>query len=358
MNVGVDKNVHTKSSKAVEEICFRGTKKISQKKKQERLANEKEILERILWNEPDGRSTGELSFDTGLHRDTVYDICEDLIKREIIVKPHKKGKYHLADGAYRHSKIRNSLYKMKIMNTILKWHIPISKENAFCKINNDPDPDQLSLFLFTNRIGACIAFVMMEAIRPGKYTPILPNNIHIDTNASGKIRDQLALQWIQDLLEPKGLLWLFFKISILGGLDIRGTAAQPPPIRYERPTNYPDLSKGEREKIDKEIEETIKTHRNYLSESMYEVDKSKYTKLVKTFKKLYPGIYDELKLIPKNLDDEIKRQISYSSDWKHTKCEGKIKIISENPTEKIEQCQKCKRLFRHIQDHSIKRNVE
>jgi hypothetical protein len=48
------------------------------------------------------------------------------------------------------------------------------KDNPFCKLNssdyNENDMDRESLFEFANNIGACVTYMMIEALRARKKT--------------------------------------------------------------------------------------------------------------------------------------------------------------------------------------------
>jgi len=290
-------------------------------KKIERDKNEKEILDRILWKEPEGRSTAELVAYTGLHRDTINERCGNLINCGLIRKTHKKGKYHLTEKAYGNNRIRNQLFKQNVMANILKWDIRPDMENALCRIEEKKletyDQDLLSLFRFSNRIIAFIIYSLIEALRPGlwdKTVNIAEGKHKKDKNSvSGAVKDRLTLEWVQEVIDPRNLLWLF-STKLLAKGHYTGTWVEPPPEWAMRPSRYHELSNDERRRIDEEIEKDIRNwRREFLSHSKWELDKNTHDKLILTFKKLYPHLYNELELIRNNLDHQIKLEMLYQS---------------------------------------------
>lgn len=288
-------------------------------KKHEREKNEKEILERILWNEPEGRSTADLVAYTGLHRDTINEICGNLIERRLIRKTNRKGKYHLTENAYGNNRIRSQLFKQNVMAHILKWEIPPDMENAFCKIEEKKlktyDQDLLSLFRFSNRVVAFIIYCLIEALRPGLWdkTINIAEGKHkkVKNSVSGAVKDRLTVEWVQQVIDPKNLLWLF-STKLLPKKHYTGNWVEPPPKWVMRPPRYHELADAERRRIDEQIEYDLQNWRNeYLSDSTWELDKNTHDKLLSTFKKLYPHLYNELEFIKNNLDHQTRLLIEH-----------------------------------------------
>jgi len=315
MNVG-DKSL---LSRRIRKKQLRSLEKTIKVKKHERQTNEKQILDRILWNEPAGRSTAELVAYTGLHRDTINEICGNLINRGLIGKSNKKGKYHLTEKAYGNNRVRSQLFKQNVMANLLKWEIPTDKENAFCKIKEKNvktnDQDLLLLFRFSNRIVAFIIYTFIEALRPGMWNKTIniaeENHKNDKISVSGGVKDRITLEWVQQIIEPKNLLWLF-STKFLPKKRYTGSWVEPPPKWVMRSPRYYELSNDDRRRMDEQIENDLHNWRNeYLSDSTWELDKNSHDKLLSTFKKLYPHLYNELELIRNNLDDQIKLLIEH-----------------------------------------------
>jgi predicted transcriptional regulator len=302
-----------------------------------RSLNDEKILLAILYNEPNGVSNREVEDITCLNHDTVSTHCKNLVKKDLITKKNKKGKYHLTEKSYGYNIIRSNLFKNKAIVKIPNLEVLDDMKNAFPKILKNTrahNSDLVGLLAFSNRIGAFVTYVIMDAIRPNKWgsTININKSKRITRNKmGGENKDRLVIEWIQRLIDPKTLLWFFSKIPFLDQKPYNGKVLTPPPRRFLRPPDYDSCSEDERRMIDEEIEKTLEAWLNeFSSDSNWQLGEREYIKLVKVFKELYPTVYNELKGITDGLDDEVKQQVSYQSDWKHTKCKGKMKIIKEN----------------------------
>ena len=343
-----DKKIHSISEK----VRKRQMNRIEEMKSIHSL-NDDKILLAILYNEPNGVSNKEVKDITCLNHDTVSTHCKGLVKKDLITKKNKKGKYHLTEKAYGYNIIQCNLFKNKAIVKIPKLEVLDDIKKAFSKIVeknlSDQNSDLAALLAFSNRIGAFVTYVIMDAIRPNKWTSTVTRNKSksiAENLLSGDNKDRLAIEYVHRLIDPKTLLSFFSKIQILEQKPYKGKVAIPAPRRFLRPPDYDSFSQDERKIINEEIEKTLEDWLNeFSSDSYWQLDEREYIKLVKVFKELYPTVYSELKGITDGLDDEIKQQVSYQSDWEHKKCKGKMKIIKETEYGKIEKCEKCKRIF-------------
>lgn len=303
-------------------------KKMIEKMKSERSTNEEIILKYILRSEPIGKSTKSLQLYTKLHRDTIHSICKDLITKGLVIKSSKNGNYHLTEKAYGYVKIQSHRFKEKIKSNMLNWEIPLDMENAFCTYDEENQRwniDELSIFRFANRIGAVIVYTMIEALKPDKWIQSINRSQGNKKGTKSSImnaenKDRLTIQWVRQVIDPITLLWMFAKLPNVktGEKRYRGRIVEPPPKSFLYPPDYD--KRPNKEEIEKAISEDERTWENdYSSNTQWEVDANKYDKLVETFKKLYPSIYEQLEIIRKGMDDEVESLLSYETNKSLTK---------------------------------------
>ena len=78
------------------------------------------------------------------------------------------------------------------------------------------------------------------------------------------------------------------------------------------------------------------------------MDKNTFNELLERLKDTYPNVFLELDKIHKELNDEIKKEISFAYNPEHIACKGKIELVNiqtyQNTITK-KQCNECKRIF-------------
>jgi hypothetical protein len=294
--------------------------KAMEKNTSERESNKERILKVILDHEPAGLTTSDLDVLTGLHRDTIHERCKDLISEGLIIKTNKAGKYHLAEKAYRNPKLRGWFFKRKSMSNIMDWELLPDKENSFCELDKDNpekyDHDDLSLFVFANRIGAFITYAMIHAVRPNEWVPYIKHRKR--TNFRGRNRDKLAIEWIRNVIDPTNIFELFSNSSPVK----RGRAIYTP----QKILSF-DAMKGHFSETLKTEEQKRKAYESYIRQrenvyrkfrpknkkwSLYEMDDSNFNKLTLSFSKVFPGMYENLEQIRNGLDLDIQNEL----DWR------------------------------------------
>ena len=283
-----------------------------EKRKSEKRDNQWNILKIILQSEPEGISTKELEEKTGLNHDTVCIHCKYLGSRGLIAKKNKKGKYHLTEKASGNRNVRAWKFRKRLMEFVHSSDIPFDKENEFSSITESDytkeNYDKIMLFSFANRIGALITYVMIEALKPGASTPrIKEKKLNVDLGR--RKRDTLILDWIRNVIDPIDLFREFLKLSV---------------VKFGQPLNTPrfmnitklknQMSSDARKKFDEDLEyrkkvmnyiaqhnKEQKTIRRFdssiLKESLYELDKTNFEKLVKVFREVYPVHFSKLEYI-------------------------------------------------------------
>lgn len=268
--------------------------------------SEKKILECILLSEPDGISTKELEERTGLNHDTISKHCKDLVEKRHIKKKNKKARYHLNEEAYGDTKIRAILLKQKT-SKIMNWEVVADKENKFCildkKTQGKYNEEQFSMFIFANRIGAYITYLMLEAIRPKRLAST------INGKQSMNVNDNLALEWIQNAIDPVSLFGIFTDSLIVKS----GLAIHTPPPRYfgltgmskELKRKVPDFFVKQREKL-LIIEAKRKLNTKDKNWSLHDKEEENFRKLMESFAKVFPNIYKYLEEIRTVLDKDIE----------------------------------------------------
>jgi hypothetical protein len=245
------------------------------------------ILRSLAYNHPDGRTTQELVKDTGLKRHAIHKYCKGLIKSNLVIKEGKFGKYLLTQIALGAPQLEGKLFASKAIDKILSDYSSVSIINKFINRHNmqseNNSIDEVELFIFINKIGMYIAYVLTEAMRTNKCQLSINNNARGKKNTfgSGLDRDKLLKSWVKAAINTDLILWEFSKLRIVG----EG-------LRRNRPEAY-------------ELDSPLW--------SFYEMnDKILFEGLRKALATLNPDIFKELENIrteqvPKSISDRIER---------------------------------------------------
>jgi hypothetical protein len=248
--------------------------------------NKEKIMQCLALNHPLGRTTHELSVETGLDRDTIYTHGENLKKRGLVTKEGKFGKYQLTERALNDPSIGSWIFRSEIMRSIARWAVPADRPNKFCslapKISYKEYETEAELFCFANKIGALITYILLHALRP---RDIAINRISKKKiRLSGKEKTEQATQWVENTISPARLLFEFSRLrSVKRGLAVHGWI-------------HPAL---------KDQYRTIDTGDPLWT--AYELDEENFKKLTTAFANIYPEINEQLEYIRKILPDKIQR---------------------------------------------------
>jgi hypothetical protein len=275
----------------------------------------------------DALGTSELAKYTQLHRETVLILCKELVNEGWIYdKEHKHGKYRLKKKSdfnfpsplrFRH-KLFSKFDKLPFVTTEEKNELfDLDKDKLF----KDHDyKDKIVIFEFSNRIGALITYLIIEAMQP---KGLIPPNTNIPINfknskydfISGRERDKMVREFITAVIDPHFLLQKFSKLRLVRtGLKINN----PIKKNIDKIINY--LEREEKKAIKennydakKEIARTIKELRKIKEMemnpqdpywSMHELDMETYTKLKQIYRNLYPRFFAELEKIKNEISKE------------------------------------------------------
>jgi hypothetical protein len=244
------------------------------------------ILRCLATKIDDGMSTSELEAAVPCHRDTVYDVCEELKYKGMVTKKGNKfGNYHITSKAVGSPEIKGFLFGSKAMEQFYLFEHPgpestlkqsISVNNKFCNNNycksvvlrqpHDgiiPDKelkDELSLFEFAIRIGSIITYEMIQALKYGS-SPILENQVN---------KDIMAWKWVDNVIKPDLTLNAFAKLDPVGNILKRNKNVDQP--------------RG----------------------PLYEVDeKGDLKQLERSFENVFPDVYDRLENIIESIPGEV-----------------------------------------------------
>jgi len=219
-----------------------------------------------------------------------------------------------------------------VVKIILKFYkLPFVTEENNKVFNLDKDKlykdydcfDKIAILEFSNRIGALITYIMIEAIKPkGLILPIseIPINLKnfIFEFIQGSYKDRIAKDFIRTLLDPFFFLEKFTKLGIVRtGLKINN----PDKKNINKILRYLEQEKKNVDKVrNKEVKKVIMRRIMELKKikelemnphdpywSMYELDNETYIKLNEIYKNTYPKFYAELEKI-KNM--VLKQNIS------------------------------------------------
>lgn len=234
-----------------------GSVEFDNKQKSIGRQNKEKILSCLLEAYPEGKSTSELVKTTGLHRDTIYTLCKDLITyRGIVVKKESKfGKYMLTAKALKDPEISGLLFSKYAYDKIMSRHVSINE-----KIPPKMSDIERMLFEFITKIGAFITYAMLKALLLDNFDNTSTQNNAIINPSLKQIVD-LRNAWVHGAIQPD---------RIFGELCKRAFN-NPSESSYYETLNY------------------------------YEMQR-----LVEAFYTLYPNIFNELEKLRKNMPGEIE----------------------------------------------------
>jgi hypothetical protein len=255
--------------------------------------NKEKILEHIAKSEPEGRSTSELKEETGLHRDTIYNLSKQLESDEWIRKSGKYGKYRLTEKALNDPSIGSWIFRGEVMRGISKWSVPTDKPNKFCRLDvknlNRESQTERELFDFANKIGALITYIMLHALRPRDIT--INGSSKMKVKLSGKEKSEQAIRWVENTISPFWILDSFQKLrTVKEGLAMCGESSPP---EFQR------LMEKQNKRRKMQPHDPLWTQ--------YELDEDTFSKLATAFANTYPEINAQLEYIRKTLPDKIQK---------------------------------------------------
>jgi hypothetical protein len=256
--------------------------------------NKDNILEHIANSEPEGRSTSELTEETGLHRDTIYTLSKQLEKDGWIKKGGKYGKYRLTEKALYDPSIGSQIFRVEVMRSIARWSIPWTRPNKFSRLEsktpNKEYETEVELFDFANKIGALLVYILLHALRPRDIA--INGSSKRKINLSGKEKTEQARRWVENTIDPRWLLVEFSRLRVVAeGLAVYGSV--PPRLKDRRRIMKP----------------------NDPLWTQYELDKDTFERLATAFANVYPEINALLELIRKSLRDKVQKHKEWDREY-------------------------------------------
>ena len=77
------------------------------------------------------------------------------------------------------------------------------------------DLDEINLFEFSNRIGALITYIMIQALSPKKILSYNENLLGIDVRIKGKDKYNMSSNWVSKAIIPTLILSEFCKLWMM-----------------------------------------------------------------------------------------------------------------------------------------------
>ncbi|MGD9532198.1 MAG: hypothetical protein AB7V56_00305 [Candidatus Nitrosocosmicus sp.] len=299
--------------------------------RKKRNSNREIILDCVTKNEPYGISTSDLSSNTGLHRDTIYSLCLELSKENVIYKANKKGKYHLTKQAAQDPLLQYAIFGQNSFREIVKSFPQymtnrkqtkkdyedackeIDRTNEFLKYVKTDDERVLLNFILD--CGKLLLYILLRAIEP------------YETKEDGKIKREKSIIMTRKSIDPTAILNEFVELPIVK----KGIARKMSKQALMNNIN-PALPQERKEEI-------LQSYRitDPLLFSPYEVDQSTFAKLEKLYQENWPYSFKALEYLKESLPRTIHTGIKTSLDKEDII--SKIQQIKKNREEKLKRRQ-------------------
>jgi hypothetical protein len=195
--------------------------------------NKLKILQCLANGDVDGKSTTSITSETGLHRDTVHALSKQLIAAGLIVKGQGRwGKYRLTQKTLGDISLVGWSFEKIAFKEIWRRGSEILSDCKYCNNIDLNDAPKISdeeferrlLFSFTVLIGAYVMFVFLKSFKPSTIEAIANSKKHFGTslqkvgdssNISGRHKDELVRQWVNNAIQPYMMLTEFRKLRLI-----------------------------------------------------------------------------------------------------------------------------------------------
>jgi hypothetical protein len=193
--------------------------------------NKLKILQCLASGDVDGVSTTNITNETGLHRDTVHTLSKQLIAAGLVVKGQGRwGKYHLTEKALGDVSLVGWSFGKSAFKEIWRRGSEILSDCKYCNNIDFNDAPKISdeeferrlLFSFTILIGAYVMFVFLKSFEPStieaiasKKRPFRTSLQKVGSNISGRHKDELVRQWVNNAIQPYVMLTEFRKLRLI-----------------------------------------------------------------------------------------------------------------------------------------------
>src|SRR5919108_2730970 len=197
--------------------------------------NKAKILQCLASGDIDGKSTTSITNETGLHRDTVYTLCRQLIATGLVMKGQGRwGKYRLTQKALGDISLVGWIFGKNAFKEIWRKGSEILSDCIYCNNIDLNDASKISdeeferrlLFSFTVLIGAYVLFVFLKSFEPSTIEAIAKSKRPFrkslqkvgsggSSNVSGRHKDELVRQWVNNAIQPYMMLTEFRKLRLI-----------------------------------------------------------------------------------------------------------------------------------------------
>lgn len=194
--------------------------------------NRVRILQCLASGVVDGKSTMNISAETGLHRDTVHTLSKQLIAAGLVVKGQGRwGKYRLTEKALGDISLVGWIFGKSAFKEIWRKGSEILSDCKYCNNIDLKDAPKISdeeferrlLFSFTVLIGAYVMFVFLKSFEPStiEATDNIKKPFRTSLqkvgggDISGRHKDELVRQWVNSAIQPYMMLTEFRKLRLI-----------------------------------------------------------------------------------------------------------------------------------------------
>jgi hypothetical protein len=194
--------------------------------------NRVRILQCLASGDVDGKSTMNISAETGLHRDTVHTLSKQLIAAGLAVKGQGRwGKYRLTEKALGDISLVGWIFGKSAFKEIWRKGSEILSDCKYCNNIDLNDASKISdeelerrlLFSFTVLIGAYVMFVFLKSFEPSTIEatdnikkPFRTSLQKVEGgDISGRHKDELVRQWVNSAIQPYMMLTEFRKLRLI-----------------------------------------------------------------------------------------------------------------------------------------------
>lgn len=194
--------------------------------------NKLKILQCLASGDVDGKSTMSITTETGFHRDTVHTLSKQLIAAGLVMKGHGRwGKYRLTQKALGDISLVGWIFGKNAFKEIWRKGSEILSDCKYCNNIDLNDASKISdeefqrrlLFSFTVLIGAYVMFVFLKSFEPSTIEAIAnikkPFRTSLQkagsSNISGRHKDELVRQWVNNAIQPYMMLTEFRKLRLI-----------------------------------------------------------------------------------------------------------------------------------------------
>jgi hypothetical protein len=174
-------------------------------------------------------TTTDLVKQTGLHRDTVYVNCKELIEEGYINKRGKKGTYYLTLKAFNQPNLRGQNFARLATRRMRMHGVPFitipEMQSLFDKKYSDfKDIKQEQILSLVLSIGAYVTYTFLQTKNPNDwiFSSLTDNKEKWDKGMdalSAQEKDEVIRSWVKSAVNPLYLLMQFKRLNIVKRYD-------------------------------------------------------------------------------------------------------------------------------------------